>query len=168
MKLRLAFAVLVLSAATSIAAQDEQLPASTYARAEAVIPQHIGKLIYGTSVRPQWIGETSRFQFEKRTPEGRQYWAVDAVAGTMRPLFDHDALIKALAAATGKAVDRKKFRLTEIEVDATTGTLRFQYDGKGWQYDPKANALTGYSAPADKGLVPPDGAWRAFVRGGNL
>ena len=147
MKGRLACAVLVLASSglmngSRVSAEDAQVPAAVYARAEAVIPQHIGKLIYGTSVRPQWIGETSRFQFEKRTPAGREYWVVDAVAGRMQPLFDHDALIKALAAATGKAVDRKKFRLTEVEVDAGTGTLRFQQDGKGWQYDPKSNALT--------------------------
>src|SRR5512138_1211359 len=165
MKRQLACAVLVL---VSVPAQAEQVPASTYARAEAVIPQHIGKLIYGTSVRPKWIGETSRFQFEQRTPEGRQYWLVDAVAGKMQPLFDHDALLEALAAATAQQVDRKKFRLTELEVDAKSGTLRFQHAGKGWQFDPQANALTAYNAPADKGLVSPDGAWRAFVREGNL
>ena len=173
MKGRLACAVLVLASSglmngSRVSAEDAQVPAAVYARAEAVIPQHIGKLIYGTSVRPQWIGATSRFQFEKRTPRGREYWVVDAVAGTMQPLFDPDAMIKALAAATGKAVDRKKFRLTEVEVDAGTGTLRFQQDGKGWHYDPKSTALTAYSAPADKGLVSPDGAWRAFVRDGNL
>jgi len=173
MNFRLAFAVLVLAGSeelhpSSAAAQDTQLPSSAYARAEAVLPQHIDKLIYGTSVRPQWIGKTSRFQFEKRTPAGRQYWVVDAVAGTMQPLFDHDALIKVLSAATGNPVDRKKFRLTEIEVDAQAGTLRFQHDGKGWQYDPRSNGLTPYSAPADKGLTSPDGAWRAFVRDGNL
>lgn len=121
LKLRLALAAFVfagsgLTSTSSLSAQDaegttpaiDQLPASTYVRAEAVIPQHIGRLIYGTSVRPRWIGETSRFQFEKRTPEGRQYLVVDAVAGTMQPLFDHEALINALAAATDKPVERKK------------------------------------------------------------
>jgi dipeptidyl-peptidase 4 len=173
MKGRLACAVLVLASSelmngSRVSAEDAQVPAAVYARAEAVIPQHIGRLIYGTSVRPQWIGETSRFQFEKRTPAGREYWVVDAVAGTMQPLFDHAALINTLAAATGKAVDRKKFRLTELGVDAGSRALRFQQEGKGWQYDPKSNALTAYNAPADKGLASPDGAWRAFVRDGNL
>ncbi len=169
MRLLLAFALLAAASTRLEAAPAiEQLPASAYARAEAVIPQHMGKLIYGTSVRPQWIGETSRFWFEKRTPEGRQYLVVDPAASKMQPLFDHDVLIRALAAATGKQVDRKKFRLTELQVDAKAGTLRFQQDGKGWQYDPKARALAPYSDPADKGSVSPDGAWRAFVRAGNL
>lgn len=181
MKCRLASVVLILASswlmsAGSVSAQDapntapggEPLPASVYARAEAVIPQHIGKLIYGTSVRPRWIGETSRFQFEKRTPAGREYLLVDAVAGTMRPLFDHGALIRALVAATGKPVAPEKFQLAELEVDEKTGALRFLYDSKRWQYDPNTHALTPHDDPADKGLESPDGAWRAFVRDGNL
>ena len=84
---------LLAQGATSTAHSIEQLPASAYARAEAVVPQNIRKLIYGISVRPEWIGKTSRFWYEKRTRDGRDYLVVDAIAGTMRPLFDHDALI---------------------------------------------------------------------------
>ncbi len=49
--------------ASSASAQDAvtavpaavQVPASAYARAEALLPQHVRKLIYGMSVRPRWI-----------------------------------------------------------------------------------------------------------------
>ena len=165
MRLRLAFAVLAWA---SSAPASEELAASIYAGAEAVMPQHIGKLIHGTSVRPQWIGETSRFWFEKHTPEGREYLVVDAAAGSTQPLFNRDALMAQLAAATGKPVARKQFQLVGLEVDAKTATLRFRHDGKGWKYDPSARALTPHSDPADKGVESPDGAWRAFVRDGNL
>ena len=169
MKLRLALAVLALASAAPWAAQASgQLPASTYARAEALIPQHIHKLIHGTSVRPQWIGETSRFWFEKRTPAGREYLLVDATASTTQPLFPHDALIGQLSAAAGKPIAREKFQLVGLAVDAKTGTLRFRHDDQGWQYDPNARALTPHGDPADKGLESPDGASRAFVRNGNL
>jgi dipeptidyl-peptidase-4 len=169
MQLRLAFMVLALASPGLLAASAiEQLPASTYARAEALIPQHIHKLIHGTSVRPQWIGETSRFWFEKRTPAGREYLLVDAGAGTTQPLFAHAALIGQLAAATGKPIAREKFQLVGLVVDANTGALRFRHDDKGWKYDPNARALTPHDDPADKGLESPDGASRAFVRDGNL
>ncbi|MCC7133435.1 MAG: hypothetical protein IT352_12330, partial [Gemmatimonadales bacterium] len=36
----------------------ESVPAAAYARAEALLPQHVRKLIPGLSVRPRWIGET--------------------------------------------------------------------------------------------------------------
>jgi hypothetical protein len=62
----------------------EQVPDSAYARAEAVVPQHVRELIYGMSVRPQWIGKTSRFWYEKQTREGRDYLLVDAATGSKR------------------------------------------------------------------------------------
>lgn len=167
MKLRLALTLLALASGASAAPASEQLPASVYARAEALIPQHIHKLIYGTSVRPQWIGETSRFWYEKRTPAGREYLLVDASARTTQPLFAHDDLIGKLAAA-GKPVARAKFQLVGLKVDAKSGALRFSHDGKDWQYDPDARALTPHTVPADKGLESPDAASRAFVRDGNL
>ncbi len=145
----------------------EQLPASAYARAEAVVPQNIRKLIYGMSVRPQWIGKSSRFWYEKQTREGRDYLVVDAAAGTIRPLFDRDALIGALAGATGKSIEHKTFKLTGLKVDDKSGTLRFAQDGKEWKYDPSARVLTPNTDPAD-GERSPDGAWRALVRDGNL
>ena len=50
---------------------------SVYARAEAVLPQHVDELIYGLSVRPQWIGDGAEFWFERRTAQGRDYVLVD-------------------------------------------------------------------------------------------
>ena len=145
----------------------ESVPAAAYARAEALLPQHVRKLIPGLSVRPRWIGETSRFWFEKQTRDGREYLLVDAAAGTSRPLFDLAALASALGTATGKPVEPKDLRLPGLRVDARTGLLRFLHAGKSWEYDPGARAL---AADRDTlgGDVSPDGQWRAVVRAGNL
>jgi dipeptidyl-peptidase 4 len=153
--------------ATSTAQSIEQLPVSAYARAEAVVPQNVRKLIFGLSVRPQWIGKTSRFWYEKQTREGRDYLLVDAAAGTLRPLFDHEALIRALTGATDKPIERKRFKLTALKVDDKTGILRFGEDGKSWKYDPNARALAP-DTDSEEGERSPDGAWRAVVREGNL
>ena len=112
MRLPAVFAVLVLAdcaprAALPASAQEtagprsmlEPVPASAYARAEALLPQHVRKLIPGLSVRPRWIGEISRFWFERQTRDGREYLLVDAAARTMEPLFDRGALISAVARA---------------------------------------------------------------------
>ena len=159
--------ILLAQEVVSTAQPSEPVPASAYARAEAVVPQNVRKLIYGMSVRPQWIGKSSRFWYEKQTRDGRDYLVVDAAAGAMRPLFDHDALIGALAGATGKLIERKNFKLTGLRVDDKTGTLRFAHDGKDWKYDPNARALAPNTA-ADEREQSPDGAWRAVVRDGNL
>ena len=67
--------------APAFAAVEAATPAamspSVYARAEAVLPQHVDELIYGLSVRPQWIGDGAEFWFERRTAEGRDYVLIE-------------------------------------------------------------------------------------------
>lgn len=153
-------------ARTEVAA--EQVPAAAYAHGDALLRPHIGKLIPGMSVQPHWIGETSRFWFEKQTRDGREYVLVDAAGDSVQPLFDHDALIKALAGAAGKPLARKNLRLIGLTVDEKDGTLHFSHAGKRWRYDPAAGALTADIDPAERGIESPDGQWRAVVRNGNL
>src|SRR5262245_13016767 len=143
---------------SGMASEVEQVPASAYARAEALLPQHVRKLIPGLSVRPRWIGETSRFWFEKQTRDGREYLLVDAALGTSQPLFDHGALIGALAGATGKPIERNAFQLPALRVDKKTGTLRFSYGGKSWQYDPNERGLRADTDTLGRSAESPDGA----------
>ncbi len=140
---------------------------SVYARAEAVLPQHVDELIFGLSVRPQWIGDGAEFWFERRTADGRDYVLVDPTSGRTRPLFDHDALTAALAAASGKPLARKNLQLKGLKVDAKTRKLEFAYDGRNWRLDPATNVIEA-AAEAAKGVVSPDGRWRAEVRDGDL
>jgi len=140
---------------------------SVYARAEAVLPQHVDELIYGLSVRPQWIGDGAEFWFERRTAQGRDYVLVDPTSGQTRPLFDHDALTAALAAASGKPLARKDLQLKGLKLDAKTRRLEFSHDGRNWRFALATGAVEAV-AEAAKGVVSPDGRWRAEVRDGDL
>ena len=140
---------------------------SVYARAEAVLPQHVDELIFGLSVRPQWIGDGAEFWFERRTADGRDYVLVDPTSGRTRPLFDHDALTAALAAASGKPLARKDLQLKGLKLDAKTRRLEFSHDGRNWRFAPATGAIEA-AAEAAKGSVSPDGRWRAEVREGDL
>ena len=164
-------AVAPVFAAPAFAAVEAATPAamspSVYARAEAVLPQHVDELIYGLSVRPQWIGDGAEFWFERRTAEGRDYVLVDPTSGRTRPLFDHDALTTALAAASGKPLARKDLQLKGLKLDAKTRRLEFSHDGRNWRFDPATGAVEA-AAEAAKGVVSPDGRWRAEVRDGDL
>lgn len=150
------------------AAAPARMPAAVYARAEAVLPQHVDEMIFGLSVRPQWIGDGADFWFEQRTAEGRNYVRVDPASKQTRPLFDHDALAAALVRTSGKSLPRKDLRLRDLKVDAKTGDLTFAHDGRNWRYTPATNALEAATVAADKGVVSPDGRWRAVVRDGDL
>ncbi|HEY4584870.1 MAG TPA: DPP IV N-terminal domain-containing protein [Brevundimonas sp.] len=140
---------------------------AVYARAEAVLPQHVDELIYNLSIRPQWIGEGAEFWFERRTPAGRDYVLVDPTSGRTRPLFDHEALTAALAAASGKPLARKDLRLRGLKFDDKTRELTFAYDGRNWRFDPATGAVQA-AVEAAKGVVSPDGRWRAEVKDGDL
>ncbi|MFK0300540.1 DPP IV N-terminal domain-containing protein [Brevundimonas sp. NPDC090276] len=149
------------------AAAPAAMSPAVYARAEAVLPQHVDELIFGLSVRPQWIGDGAEFWFERRTAEGRDYVLVDPTSGQTRPLFDHDALTAQLVAASGKSLARKDLQLKGLKVDDKTRKLEFAYDGRNWRFDPATNVIEA-AAEAAKGVVSPDGRWRAEVRDGDL
>lgn len=166
----LALGTALVTPTAAIAVEAEagvRLPASVYARAEAVLPQHVDELILGLSVRPQWIGDNAEFWFERKTPQGRDYVLVDPTSGQTRPLFDHDLLTERLAAASGKPLARKDLQLKGLKVDAETRRLEFSHDGRNWRFDPASGSVEA-AAEASKGATSPDGRWRAEVRDGDL
>jgi len=143
------------------------VPSSVYARAEAVLPQHINELIFGLSVRPQWIGDGAEFWFERNTPQGRDYVRVNPISNQTTPLFDHDALVSQLAAASGKPLARKDLRLTGLKLDAKTGSLEFSHDGRKWRFDPTQGTVSP-TAATNRSSTSPDGRWMAEVRDGDI
>ncbi|MFC5371024.1 prolyl oligopeptidase family serine peptidase [Brevundimonas faecalis] len=166
----LALGTALVAPTAAIAVEAEagvRLPASVYARAEAVLPQHVDELIFGLSVRPQWIGDGAEFWFERKTPQGRDYVLVDPTSGQTRALFDHDLLTERLAAASGKPLARKDLQLRGLKFDAETRRLEFSHDGRNWRFDPASGSVEA-AAEASKGATSPDGRWRAEVRDGDL
>ncbi len=80
MKGRLAFAVLVLAGSglmngSPVSAEDAQVSAAVYARAEAVIPQHIGKLIVLLSTAVGWVLLPLTWLRDQIQASGRPVWA---------------------------------------------------------------------------------------------
>lgn len=142
--------------------------AAAYARAEAVLPRNVGKLIRQMTVRPDWIGEGAAFWFERERPEGLDYVRVDAASGAMRALFDHEALRRALAAATGKQIAPSALRLKGLDHDEDTKVLRFAIADRQWSLDPETGTLEERKADEEKGVLSPDGAWRVVVRDHDL
>ena len=168
--LALALSGLIVAPAHAAPASPAEVTANHYARAEAILPQNIDKLVLQTSVRPRWIGEGSRFWFEKETAEGYEYLLVDPAAGTTTPLVDRAGLLGALAAITGEAHDQRTMRLQDLELDKDERTLRFRLGGRSWVYDTGTGQLSEKRADSsiEPGTESPDGKWRAVSRGGDL
>ena len=89
--------------------------ADDYARAEQFLPQSVVPELYNVTVEPHWLGERSVVLVRARRPrrDGSTCWWT-RVNGTRRPAFDHARLARALANATGKAVDGTTLPLASV------------------------------------------------------
>lgn len=139
-----------------------------YRRAEAVLPQHVDELVHGLSVRPQWFKDSSRFWFERTTPEGREYVVVDPVRHSTALLFDHARLRADLSRAIGRDVHAQELRLRGAELDKDQRTLTFTFATRRWTMSLDDGSLSERAKDAGKGVLSPDGRLRAFSRANDL
>jgi len=85
-----------------------------YERAAGLRQQTTGKVLRA-NLRPNWIGETSRFWYESDLGEGKkQFFVVDANKGTKTPAFDHTKMAAALSRALGRAVTADKLPIDRL------------------------------------------------------
>lgn len=141
------------------------LPIEVYERAEAFLPENIGKIVFGQSVLPQWRENGAQFWFEAQSIDGFEYVLVDPDAGERRLLVDRNAVGALVSDLTGEPYDPKSFRLNKFQYDFETTEISFEAAGKKWIYNPDADNLTEKPAPPagpPPGLSP-DGKWRVFV-----
>lgn len=164
----LAVSLLVGTSAPAEQAEPPRLRTEAYTRAEAVLPEHVDELVFRISVRPHWFKKSSRFWFERWTPEGRNYLLVDPDRRTIQPLFDENKLRAALSRATGKTFDRADFKLHSAELSEDQDALEFSFAKRQWRLSLINGTLE--EKPDDKrqGVLSPDGTLTAFVRNNDL
>jgi len=103
---------------------------------------------FNLTLQPHWT--TNGLWYVKSGPDGeREYIAVDGATGAKQPLFDHEALARALAAKTNAPVDAKKLNLVSVSISPDLKTLRFRFSGVGYAYDPQSKALTTADVPVE-------------------
>ena len=143
--------------------------AADIARAEQFLPADVIPMLYNVSVSPNWIDGTDSFWYLKTCREGKQFVLVDVENRTRQPAFNHTALAKALAAASGSSVDPSDLPFSEMTIESSTA--RFSALNKTWNFDLQSNAIT--EATSGKEAAPgetlsPDGEFALFVEEGNL
>ena len=158
-------------------AQDKQLTAADYARAEKFMAYNVNPLVFHTVNAVTWIGG-DRFWFRDTGPDGVTYTLVDAAKHTQAPMFDHAKMASALTAAgkPGTPLDPHHLDLSTIVYGETpnivTVTLRagqFRCDLSG-----AGSCAPIGQAPVSRGRaraatdVSPDGKRAAFIRDWNL
>lgn len=98
-----------------------------YGLAARFAPYKIDKLVYSTSVEPQWIQGSERFWYEWETSDGKFFFIVDPTAGTKRQIFDRDRIAAELTRITRDPWDAQHLPIREIKF-LDQNTLRFEVE----------------------------------------
>lgn len=152
-------------------------PASAYERAERMLGHHRPRLALRARVRPNWIGDGSRFWYLVDTERGREFVMADVTGRSRRPAFDQERLAHALARRCERAVEPYDLPFDSIEVTTADrdGEIGFAAFGARWTFRPPdelrrldepQHAARRAASPTES--ASPDGRWVAFRRGHDL
>lgn len=127
------------------------------------------KLAFNTTLYPHWIGQSDHFWYLRDLPDGRgEYRLVDAGRKSNRPAFDHRALARALASASGQKVQAHGLPLTDVRISLAPRTVTFTAFAETWVYREREKRCHKQQAPAGAWKVSPDGKKALLLRDYNL
>jgi dipeptidyl aminopeptidase/acylaminoacyl peptidase len=158
-----------------IRAQTTQLTADDYARAERFLGVQTSPLVYGASVRVQWLAD-GRFWYRNTIPGGTEFVLVDPDSEEKGRVFDHDRMAAALSAATGAELTALGLPIATLSVDGHHVTVQLRdrdaFPAAVWlDCDITDYACVPSSPRATVGsneIASPDGSHVAFIREHNL
>src|SRR6056297_2098002 len=107
-------------------AQNQPVKKADYRAAELFSPSKIKKMVFSTSVEPNWLKTGDKFWYSYKTSEGKFYYLVDLGKLTKKPLFDNDNMAAMLTLITKDPYDGK--HLPDIDPDFKKGDKVFQFD----------------------------------------
>jgi dipeptidyl aminopeptidase/acylaminoacyl peptidase len=107
-------------------AQNKPVEEANYRAAEMFSPSKIKKMVFSTSVEPNWLKTGDKFWYSYKTTEGKFYYIVDLDKQTKKPLFDNDKMAAMLTEITKDPYDGK--HLPDIDPDFKKDDTVFQFD----------------------------------------
>ncbi|MFO8236603.1 MAG: DPP IV N-terminal domain-containing protein [Bacteroidales bacterium] len=125
------FLLLLLFFLSGAFAQNQPVTEADYRMAELFSPSKMEKLVFSTSVKPNWLKTGDKFWYSYETSEGTFYYLVDLNKQSKEPLFDNDKMASMLTLITKDPYDGK--HLPDIKPDFKKGDTVFQFDVKSTQ-----------------------------------
>lgn len=134
---RLLLSLVLIAAAAS--APRAQAPAAAPPQAAArVTPNYelaarwasakVGKMVFSTSVSPQWLEHSDRFWYEYETPAGKRWWIVDPVRRGRAPLWDNAKMAAQLTTILRTPYDAQHLPISAIKFHDKDTVIRFAVD----------------------------------------
>ena len=138
-----------------------------YQRAERFLPKNVEEFVFRLRVDPHWIDKSSRFWYQIRTRQGKEFILVDPEKKTKRPAFDQDRLAASLSKALGKEVEPGKLPFDRFEFIEKGQAIEFKIDKEIWRchlttYECQRLGPEEPENPSES--KSPDGKWVAFVK----
>lgn len=162
-----AMAMLAFAAATQPA---EQMPASVYARAEALLGPNLVSRVRNGFTTPHWFGTADEFWYRRELPNGYDFVRVSAATGRKRAAFDHAAVARALSATRSESVDGMHLPFERFDYMKGGAGIIFTVNDQSYECTLAKGVCRAQKLqrpPADV-LVSPDGRWGVRTRDGNL
>ncbi len=104
---------------------------SDYGRADRLQQMVSGKVFYGR-VRPNWINNTGRFVYESNTPDGIEYYIVDAITRSKQVAFDQKRFAEVFETVTGQKAVPGHLPIRNIVFSERLRSFSFNYDNYNW------------------------------------
>ncbi len=174
-------------------AQQTPVTTANYDLAARFSPKKVNKLVFSTSVNPNWFKNSDKFWYTWQTPAGTFYYIVDPATSTKKPVFDNAKMAAQLTEIVKDPFDAQnipiqRFRLVDdktftfeikssvdVEVpDEKTGKPKKEKKIHGFEYDIQTGRLTevqDYKSPKPYprwGSVSPDQKYVVFSKNFNL
>ena len=166
-------------------------PEANYELADRFSQKKISRMVFSTQIRPNWFRDSDRFWYEWKTPQGTQYYIVDARSGKKQSVFDMDKLAMQITEIVRDPFDAQHLPLTAFELkdDRTfafrvkstieeTDSARIERFGKkktySFEYDIASGRLTDITGNEEEDMYPawanvsPDGKTGVFAKNANL
>lgn len=111
----------------STAQQAKEAPIkSNYQLAAKFSPEKLKKMIFSTSIKPNWINFSDRFWYDYASPQGRNWYIVNPALKKKDLLFNNDNLAAQITKIVKNPVDAQHLELQGLRFTKDEKKLRFQ------------------------------------------
>jgi dipeptidyl aminopeptidase/acylaminoacyl peptidase len=146
---------------------------ANFQQAKEFTTKKMQKLVGSTSVRPHWIKHTNRFWYQYKTPEGKNWYFVDADKRSQHKIFKPKKMTSRLTEIFHKPFDYKDLKLKDFKYNGKKDVFTFHVDSINFNFDMKDNELIKKDSvkkkPSDRWKTySPDSTWIAFAKNYNL
>lgn len=114
----------------SVAAQNTPITKSNYELASRFSPEKVDKMVFSTSISPNYLKSGNKFWYKYETTKGSTWYLVDAIKGTKAPLFDN-----AKMAAQVTEIVQDPFDSQHLPIDS----IRFAQDESSFTFQVKSS-----------------------------